>query len=108
MKKICLFISNAYYYSNGYHSISPSFSTLKNQIDNDRPYTILLINHSYYDDHFVFVVGYYSFTYAGGSDSNYLRIADGFDDYPNRYVHTTIGYDSGGYIRSAQMIYPSN
>lgn len=55
------------------------------ELDYDRPVILLMNNHNTYGDHGVLAVGYEQFDY-GDSYSTYIRIADGWSHYPDRYV----------------------
>lgn len=60
-----------------------------NELNNDRPCHLMVHDHYKYKQHGVLAVGYSEFTYFGwyqNSYSTYIRIADGWTDYPTRYV----------------------
>lgn len=56
-----------------------------NELNNDRPCHLIVHNHYMYGDHSVLAVGYAEYRY-GNSYSTYIRIADGWTNYPSRYV----------------------
>lgn len=59
------------------------------EIDKDRPCHLILHNHNNYGNHSVLAVGYQKYTYKGffrSKDQIYIRIADGWDKRPGRYV----------------------
>lgn len=59
------------------------------ELNNNRPCYLSMIEHSMYGDHGVLALGYYQFTYDhwyGDSYSTYIQIADGWTYYPSRYV----------------------
>lgn len=59
------------------------------ELNNNRPCHLNVNNHYAYGNHSVFAVGYKEFIYNkwyGKSYSTYIRIADGYTPYPNRYV----------------------
>lgn len=77
-----------------------SKSTLNNEIANDRPFIYLLQNHYYYKNHYVLCVGTENFLYSDGTDSLYLRIADGSSSSSaDRFVHTEVGSTHNYIIR---------
>lgn len=60
-----------------------------NELRQDRPCHLILHNHKRYGDHSVLAVGYSEFMYNTGmvtSYSIYIRIADGWTNYPSRFV----------------------
>lgn len=56
-----------------------------NELDNDRPCHLMVHDHYLYGNHSVLAVGYAEYKY-GSSYSTYIRIADGWTNYPSRYV----------------------
>lgn len=59
------------------------------ELNNNRPCHLIVHDHYMYGDHSVVAVGYSQFTYSnwyGDSYSTYIRIADGWTNYPSRYV----------------------
>lgn len=59
------------------------------EIDKDRPCHLILHNHNNYGNHSVLAVGYQKYTYKSffrSKDQIYIRIADGWDKRPGRYV----------------------
>ncbi|MCI8426948.1 MAG: hypothetical protein HFJ03_05325 [Lachnospira sp.] len=57
-----------------------------NELDNNRPCHLIVLNHYKYGNHSVVALGYSQFTYSIGNHSIYIRIADGWTNYPSRYV----------------------
>jgi len=57
-----------------------------NELDNNRPCHLIVHGHQRYTDHGVVALGYSQFTYSNGYCSTYIRIADGWTNYPSRYV----------------------
>lgn len=72
---------------------------MKNEIDADYPFHMIVTGHYKYGCHSVLGVGYVQYKYNKlliSDYSRYVRIADGWlstGRYPNRYVHTTVGLD---------------
>ena len=56
------------------------------ELDNNRPCHLIVHGHQMYKEHSVVAVGYSQFTYSNGYYSTYIRIADGWTNYPSRYV----------------------
>ncbi len=56
------------------------------ELDNNRPCHLIVHGHQMYGNHGVVALGYSQFTYSNGSCSTYIRIADGWTNYPSRYV----------------------
>lgn len=56
------------------------------EVRNDRPCHLSLTEHYKYGDHDVLAIGYSKYIYNGAKDSLYIKIADGWTNYPNRYV----------------------
>lgn len=56
------------------------------ELDNNRPCHLMVHGHYKYTDHAVVALGYSQFTYSNGYYSTYIRIADGWTNYPSRYV----------------------
>ena len=59
------------------------------EIDKDRPCHLVVHKHRKYKDHSVLAVGYQKYTYKSfftNKDQIYIRIADGWDKRPGRYV----------------------
>lgn len=82
---------------------TPTWADLVGEIEggsNGRPFIFTVANHYLYSDHAVLAVGYSEFEYAntqsatGTTHSRYLRIADGWTNSANRYIHYKVGHDS--------------
>jgi hypothetical protein len=83
------------------------------------PPVLLLQNHKVYGDHYVLALGYRTYFYKPNIigpylpglitpwdvSSTYIRIVDGRTAIPNRYIHSSVGYDSGGEILM-MSVYP--
>ena len=81
-----------YFYDRGlgcraylYHGTNNGIYVVE-ELDNNRPCNLIVYDHYKYDDHSVLALGYSQFTYSNGSCSTYIRIADGWTNYPSRYV----------------------
>ena len=64
------------------------------------PFIFCVYNHYLYDSHAVLALGYTEFTYTtkqsstNSKYSRYLRIADGWSNLPNRFIHVKVGHSS--------------
>lgn len=56
------------------------------ELRNDRPCHLSLLGHYKYGNHSVLAIGYSRYIYNGGKNSLYIKIADGWTNYANRYV----------------------
>ncbi len=76
----------------------PDFYDVVYEIDNGkggRPFLYCVFEHKRYGNHCMLALGYMEFEYGDGDYySRYIRVADGWDNYPNRYVHFKIGQDA--------------
>jgi hypothetical protein len=75
------------------YSTSNNFNSFKNEIDADRPVTLLTQGHVLYGDHYVLALGYIQYKYGGiiPTYSEYFRIADAWSSRPDRFIHYTSG-----------------
>lgn len=81
----------------------PDFNDVVNELDNGyggRPFIYCVYDHKRYVDHAMLALGYAEFEYSSKQSktksrySRYIRVADGWDDYPNRFVHFKVGHES--------------
>ncbi len=68
---------------------NPTISILKKEIDDGYPFEFCLLSHKLYGDHHVLALGYVTYIYRNGNtltNSDYIRVADGWCNNGNRYV----------------------
>lgn len=63
-------------------------------VGSDSPFLYHVFGHYIYQNHTVLGVGYKSYYYNITYSSSYIRIADGWTNYANRWVHLVTGLDS--------------
>lgn len=61
-------------------------STMKSNLDNNKPFILNVMGHEYYEEHHVLALGYKQFNYSNGNNRVYYRVADGFTPRSDRYV----------------------
>ncbi len=75
----------------------PTWNDMKTEIINGYPFIFGVYDHYLYDAHDLLALGYVSFTYStiqestGIVYSRYLRVADGWSNKPDRYIHVRVG-----------------
>lgn len=80
-------------------NFEPKFYDVVNQLDNGhggRPFIYCVYNHHVYSDHAMLALGYVEFEYADTLNnksvySRYIRVADGWSNSPDRFVHFSVG-----------------
>ena len=79
------------------------FNDVINQLNNGhggRPFLYFVYDHKLYENHTMLALGYMEFEYntkqtsTKSKYSRYIRVADGWNNYPDRFVHFKIGQDA--------------
>ena len=78
--KECGLSCSAYFYQGTNNGLA-----IVEELNNNRPCHLMIHNHYKYGNHSVLALGYSQFRY-GSAYSTYIRIADGWTNYPSRYV----------------------
>ena len=96
-------------YANGcstnYTWFGATWNEIETGLSENKPVVLLLQKHKEYTDHYVLGVGYAVYQYSDGSESQYIRIIDGWTSNSSRYVHYSVGYQNGGKIH-LMRVYP--
>lgn len=73
-----------------------SVNQLKAEIDADCPPIILVNGHNKYGDHYALAIGYIIYLRNDGTQTTYIRLADGHSSSPNRFINYNEGYQLFG------------
>ncbi|MCR4841421.1 MAG: hypothetical protein K5848_07780 [Lachnospiraceae bacterium] len=76
-----------------------TWNNIKNELNSDYPFHMLVIGHYAYGNHSVVALGYIRFNYSGNYGSSYIRVADGWIATPTRFIHYAIGNDTIHMVR---------
>lgn len=83
----------------GEYDSEKAWELMKEEILGDAPFLLSVEDHFRYGNHAVLVLGYQEFKYSNVQFytdckySRYLLIEDGWSNSPNRYIHSTVGWD---------------
>lgn len=76
----------------------PDFNDVVNELDNGkggRPFLYCVYQHTMYGNHCMLALGYMEFGYKNDKYfSRYIRVADGWNNYADRFVHFKIGQNA--------------
>lgn len=96
-------------YANGcstnYTWFGATWNEIETGLSENKPVVLLLQKHKEYTNHYVLGVGYAVYRYSDESESQYIRIIDGWTSNSSRYVHYSAGYQNGGKIH-LMRVYP--
>ncbi|MBR3470250.1 MAG: C39 family peptidase [Lachnospiraceae bacterium] len=88
------YLTNAGFSPTVTYRSSPGWLQLETEINDGYPFHMVVQGHYYYGNHSVVGLGYIEYKYGLFSYSRYVRVADGWSNSCNRYIHFTTGNSS--------------